>query len=310
MKPNKILVHIGSIAFIGIILFLLFIVFNFVGSTFYNENLDQNWLSQFDKDEIPTPTPTPSPSPNPVPPNPNPTPKPPSVDKETITWSWYFKGNSRTISCTVPKNYLEKCRNNRERTNNYTGLYEHDLPYLHDFIAKFKKIMQDSNLDYMESIGLVCSAIQNINYTLILSSKGIESPKGSGRRVKCPCELSFGSYVNNCTSQIEGGCCNNVDPFGVYSPYEFFNKKTGDCDTRALLAFTVLKKLGFDVAVMVSEKEHHSVLGIYLPNASSRGYSYGIDKSSGKKYLLWELTSKNWEFGKDRVDGNDWIVEN
>ena len=112
MKPNKIFVHIGSIAFIGIILFLLFIVFNFVGNAFYNEKLDQNWLSQFDKDEIPAPAPTPSPSPSP-----NPPPKPPTVDKETITWSWYFKDNSRTISCTVPKDYLEKCRNNRERTN-------------------------------------------------------------------------------------------------------------------------------------------------------------------------------------------------
>ena len=34
-----------------------------------------------------------------------------------------------------------------------------------------------------------------------------------------------GNYFSN-------GCCNDVDPFGVYSPFEFAYKKTGDCDTK------------------------------------------------------------------------------
>ena len=300
MKQNKLFINIGLIIFVGIILFQTFMLINWLGSLFYNGPIDQKWLSQFDKDILP------SPSPNPIPPNPS-----PNSDKETVTWSWKdFKNNQRTISCIVPKEYLEKCAKNREKTNTYNGLYQHDVVYLSEFISKFKIMMENSNLDYLESIGLVCSAIQNINYTLILNSNGVEYPKGSGRKVKCPCELDFGSFVNNCTSKIEGGCCNNVDPIGVYSPFEFFYKKTGDCDTRALLAFTILKKLGFDVAVMTSEKEWHSVLGVYLPNANGIGLSSGTDLSSGKKYLLWELTNKNWRFGEGHVNGYDWIVAN
>lgn len=304
MKRNRFFINTGSIVFVGIILFQLLIFINWLGSSFYIVPIDQKWLSQFDKDILPSPLP--EPSPNPIPPKPS-----PNSDKETVTWSWQdFRNNQRTISCIVPKDYLEKCTKNRENTNTYTGLYQHDVVYLSEFISKFKKMMVDSDLDYIESIGLVCSAIQSINYTLILTSRGIEYPKGSNRMLKCPCELDFGNFVAKCNSQIEGGCCNDVDPIGVYSPYEFFNKKTGDCDTRALLAYTILRKLGFDVAVMTSEKKSHSVLGIYLPNANSIGLSSGIDLSSGKKYLLWELTNKNWRFGVGQVEGYDWIVAN
>ena len=296
MKPNKILVHIGSIAFIGIILFILFIVFNFVGNAFYNEKLDQNWLSQFDKDEIPIPTPTPTPTPSP-----NPT---PTVDKEIITWSWKdFNENSRTISCTVPKDYFGKCKKNRESGPGNTGIYQymynHDVAYLEQFILKFKEMMNSSKMNYYECIELVCSAIQFYPYTLVLDSSE-----------DCPCNTPFGNFTANCKVQTDGrGCCDAIDPFGIYSPYEFFYKKTGDCDTRSVLAYTVLKKLGFDVAVMVSREESHSVLGVYLPNSMSSGYSYGIDESSGKKYLLWELTNPKWRLGR-RVNGNDWIVAN
>lgn len=67
-------------------------------------------------------------------------------------------------------------------------------------------------------------------------------------------------------------------------PLNLFSKKTGDCDTRALLAFTLLKQMGFDVAVMTSESMHHSVFGVYMPN---KGNLSNGRNSNGKKYVLW-----------------------
>ena len=63
--------------------------------------------------------------------------------------------------------------------------------------------------------------------------------------------------------------------------------------------------MGFDVAVMVSNHEGHSVLGLNLPDAGN--YSYGTS-NTGKKFALWELTKKDFRFERDRVQGDDWEV--
>ena len=159
-------------------------------------------------------------------------------------------------------------------------------------LQQMKKYMKGNNLDYMNALEYVCSSIQDIPYTLILNETN-----------GCPCEQDFGSFSANCKVQSDGrGCCDDVMPFGVYSPFEFVYKETGDCDTRALLAFTILKEMWFDVAVMVSENMGHSVLGV--ANIGRAGDSFGTNLY-GKKYYLWELTNNSWRFGYG-VEGNDW----
>jgi hypothetical protein len=232
-----------------------------------------------------------------------------TINKEpkfkSSNWNWRdFNGKEHKISFYFPSNAIQLAEENRKKYTNYDPLYENDRLLLVDLIKKMKNEIKQSNLNYMEAIEYVCSSIQFIPYTLILNSTGIEYPPNSGRFLKCPCQTSFGFYINNCNSKIENGCCNDVNPFGVYSPFEFAYKKTGDCDTRALLAFTILKEMGFDVAVMVSEKKGHSVLGVYLPNMA--GYSVGKNLNN-KKYVLWELTNPDWRLGYP-VEGNDWIT--
>ena len=225
---------------------------------------------------------------------------------ETSEWNWRdFNGKMHTITFSFSKNSLAKAQQNRLQSNDYGPLYDHDKSLLSDLINKMKFEIKQDNLDYMETLEYVCSSIQYIPYTLVLSSKGIEYPAKSGNFLKCPCQTTFGFFNNNCDSKNQNGCCNDVDPFGVYSPFEFAFKKTGDCDTRALLAFTILKEMGFQVAVMVSKTEHHSVLGIYLPNS----YNYSVGRSIyGKKYVLWELTNPDWRLGQ-RVEGDDWNAD-
>jgi len=209
-------------------------------------------------------------------------------------WDWNdFNGKHHSIKFKYKVGSLESAENNRLANADYGPLYENDKLILDDLIQQMKKYIKSNNLDYMNGLEYVCSSIQDIPYTLILNEIN-----------GCPCEQPFGSFSANCKVQSDGrGCCDDVMPFGVYSPFEFVYKETGDCDTRALLAFTILKEMGFDVAVMVSYSKSHSVLGI-ANIIGGAGNSYGTNLF-GKKYYLWELTSENWRFGYG-VEGNDW----
>ena len=209
-------------------------------------------------------------------------------------WDWNdFNGKHHSIRFKYKVGSLESAENNRLANADYGPLYEHDKVILDDLIEQMKKYIKGNNLDYMNALEYVCSSIQDIPYTLILNEIN-----------GCPCEQPFGSFSANCKVQSDGrGCCDDVMPFGVYSPFEFVYKETGDCDTRALLAFTILKEMGFDVAVMVSGSKSHSVLGV-ANIIGGAGNSYGTNLY-GKKYYLWELTSENWRFGYG-VEGNDW----
>ncbi len=219
-------------------------------------------------------------------------------------WNWIdFNGKEHKIRFNFPSNALVMAENNRKQFSDYSPLYNFDKILLKDLIDKMKNEIKQTNLSYFEGIEYVCSSIQYIPYTLVLNSNGIEYPPKSGQYLKCPCQTSFGFFKDNCRS-IGNGCCNNVDPFGVYSPFEFAYKKTGDCDTRALLAYTILKEMGYDVAVMISEAKWHSVLGIYMPNKVN--LSSGRN-DFGKRYILWELTNPHWRLGSP-VEGNDWVT--
>lgn len=219
-----------------------------------------------------------------------------SEDKYLV-WKWKdFNGDGHKIRFKYKVGYLKSSTKNREKSFDYGKLYRYDRVYISDLIEKMQLNIKKQELDYLGAIEYVCSSIQYIPYTLVLPSHS------DG----CPCEQEFGNFSAHCKVQSDGrGCCEGVDPFGVYAPFEFAYKKTGDCDTRALFAFTILKEMGFDVAVMVSKSKWHSVLGINLPNNNT--YSTGKN-NFGKKYVLWELTSPNWRLGYG-VEGNDWKAE-
>jgi len=216
-------------------------------------------------------------------------------------WDWNdFNGKHHSIKFKYKVGSLESAENNRLASasfylgDHYAQLYAHDRLILADLIQQMKKYIKGNNLDYMNALEYVCSSIQDIPYTLILNENN-----------GCPCEQDFGSFSANCKVQSDGrGCCDAVMPSGIYSPFEFVYKETGDCDTRALLAYTILKEMGFDVAVMVmiNENSGHSVLGV--ANIGGAGNSYGTNLY-GKKYYLWELTNNWFRFGVS-VDGNDW----
>jgi hypothetical protein len=218
------------------------------------------------------------------------------------TWKWKsFDGQNYTLNFRVKKSDYRLSQNNRNKSNSsegdlYSEMYNTDNNALSDMVSGYKRIIKDERLNYTQSMEMIVTSIQSIPYSWVL----ISNPK---------CGEIFGKELipkQNCSVSVNPcGCCDNVVPYGVYSPVEFAVQKTADCDTRALFAYTILKKIGFDVAVMTSESVQHSVLGVYLANApGTKTGNIGI----ARNYYLWELTSYGWTLGDDRMDGYDWKV--
>lgn len=219
-------------------------------------------------------------------------------------WEWEdFNGTAYVLNFRVKKNDYLFSKSQRTNSENYSGalyseMYMTDNRFLEEMINSYKSIIQNKGLDHYESMEMIVTSIQSIPYTYVLNSNPKCGEIENISKQKIPSE--------NCTvSTSPCGCCDNVVPFAVYSPVEFAVQQTADCDTRSLFAYTILKKLGFDVAIMVSQNELHSVLGVSVPTIPGDGRRGNV--GNARNYFLWELTSYGPVLGQ-HIDGSDWEI--
>ena len=226
-----------------------------------------------------------------------------SEGMKKMVWKWKdFENKMHKITFEVNAEKLSELPTYREQQGNdlatvYRNLHGKSLPIMKPMIEAFKSEIKEQKYApreaYMKAMELVVTAVQYIPYTLVLDDSET-----------CPCRMGFGTFTGECKVREDGrGCCSGVMPLGVYAPAEFMDHKLGDCDTRSLFAYLILNELGYDVAVMVSLQEGHSVLGVHMKNRTFP--NYGQDKRH-KKYYLWELTAKGCRLGYD-VEGDDWL---
>ena len=190
------------------------------------------------------------------------------------------------------------------KTNSKAGANEHhlsaqnDLPFLQPLIAQFRDSIVQKNLTALNAAIYVVSFIQNIPYTLVHGNSHaqmedytfFQSQYGfnkSQAKVMAKKVAKFHSSKKhlNPLDQV-GGCAEEVNPNGYFSPIEFLYHQMGDCDTRTILLHTILKELGFDVLELVSDHYGHAILAINLAIPfGSHSFMY-----KGKKYYIWETT--------------------
>jgi hypothetical protein len=214
--------------------------------------------------------------------------KPDSTKKQNqYTISWYdYKKNQYQGTYGVPKNDFAISFNNRVSQNPqhaieevYNGVYNVDKNMLNNIEAMFGKIKKEKNLDAKEFAEMAACFVQRIPYVLV-------------HDLTCD-ELIRRSYNDEFIQQYhkEGKQCLQNCKFGLQSPVEFSYNLKGDCDTRALMLFTILDHFGYDVAIFTSEAYGHAIMGIGLPYQ-------GLYKSyNGVRYYAWELTAKDWQPG-------------
>ena len=241
-------------------------------------------------------------------------------DKDLIpfTWKWKdYKGISRSITFKLSKSGLINSTKNRRNLNPeysmdpwsafpgvYNSMYINDKKYLKSITEAFKKEIKSAGIsNYQESLDFVVSSIQSLGYTYICS----------GEQDRCG---ENGSPAEDCRPPKTGflyddlGCCDNVIPLGVYAPFEFAFQQTGDCDTKSLFAYTILKEMGYkDVAVLIGNTNGggHSMLGVKVPNPPYN--KLYITHSDGSKYYAWEVTQGDYKLGQSCWSTwEDWIV--
>ena len=171
-------------------------------------------------------------------------------------------------------------------TKYYAGLYKMDEDKINEIVKIFKDSAVKKQMNANETAEMVITFIQEIPYYLV-HDESCEKAVASGNSfVK-----QYHASNKPCFPNVKGG---------VQSPYEFLHNLKGDCDTRSLLGFAILKKLKIASSVWVSEAYGHSILGVGVQNG------HGIYKTvKGIKHYGVELTAKGYRLGMVAPENNN-----
>jgi hypothetical protein len=199
--------------------------------------------------------------------------------KITVEWDWSdYEGRNHHLVVYVPEKAAQEALVQRDNIayqsleQIYGDYCKVSLPIVGPLTEAMKLDIKAKGFGYQDALDYVVTSVQSIEYTLI-------SHDGD-------CSDGMRRFRDSC---MIGGCCKNVMPFGCYTPAEFMLKKTGDCDTRALFLYLILKQMGFDVAVLVGDVEggKHAMLGVSVPTPVVK-MQYVVHQ--GKIYYPWETT--------------------
>jgi hypothetical protein len=169
--------------------------------------------------------------------------------------------------------------------NLYDYLDQQDTPKLDLVLKAFSEIQAAKNLNQMEFAEMVVTCIQDIPYSLVFEGECL-SPENY--------EYEIQQILKECPD-----CCVGDVKFGVQNPVTFLQSLKGDCDSRTVLIYAILKHFGYDIAILNSDYYRHSILGINIPGGGTYKTHYG------KRYLLWETTNKYFKAGDVPSTFND-----
>ena len=93
------------------------------------------------------------------------------------------------------------------------------------------------------------------------------------------------TFVQNIPYNRPGGVLDLFPPLGTLA------FRYGDCDSKALLLYVILEKMGLDCAMLWSYKYKHAMLGV---SVAGRGQ---FKTFNGKKYYFLETTYPGWDIG-------------
>ncbi len=178
------------------------------------------------------------------------------------------------------KNHISKYKgtnNNYFWGNLYNYIEQTDTPSLDLIMETFIEINEEKKLNRMEFAEMVVTCIQDIPYSYVLTTN-------------CPKE-NYDDQMKVILEKCPDCCIGNIK-YGIQNPVSFMKNLKGDCDTRTVIIYSILKYFNYDVAIVNSNFYKHSVIGLNIP---AKG-DYKL--LSGKKYYLWETTAKYFRIGE------------
>ncbi len=173
----------------------------------------------------------------------------------------------------------------------YEDFSSHDRTKLDSLVEYFRSERQTKGLNALQTAEMVVTFIQEIPYYLVHDGSCEEASQQGG-------------FVEDYHDQ--GLPCKSEVIAGVQSPYEFLHDLKGDCDTRSLLGFTILKELGIPASVWVSRAYGHSIMGVAVPAGGDN-----FKMVDGARHFGVELTAKGFRIGMmapDQTALQNWNV--
>lgn len=226
-----------------------------------------------------------------------------SKNRKRITLKWKdFKGVKNRIAFDLFISDIQQSNNNLHRLNGaslnnygeiYYNVYLNDKNSMNDLFSKLDSLQNVNQLNRKEFAQSIVSMIQSIPYVLVLDKD---------------CSDPLNLRNNQIRELIQSGVsCEGNAPFGITTPLQFLSSFKGDCDSRTLILYTILKHYHYNVAILNSDVYGHSMLGLYLPNIQG---SYLIN--AGIKYYFWETTDYGHQIGEIQRSVGDirnWKIE-
>jgi len=201
-------------------------------------------------------------------------------------YSWYdYNNNYHSGDVTIRQNDLNNSIKNKKNkwysTDNwgsfYYGIYAYDKHKLDLFYPMLDRIWNNYNLTRKDFLNIIMSFTQGIEYNVPIMGN-------------CNTEYHHDSDIRELINQ--GYPCESYVTGAIYTPLEFLGNVKGDCDTRTVFLYTILKRYNYDVVILNSDVYGHSILGVNIP--SSGRYKY----YNGKRYYTWETTAYGWRLGQ------------
>lgn len=177
-----------------------------------------------------------------------------------------------------------------KKSDNFWGeLYHYmeqtDGPSLDLVVNTFEQILAEEKLNKMEFAEMIVSCVQDIPYSFVFQDECM-APEYYEEGIRMLLEA--------CPD-----CCIGDKAYGIQNPVSFIQNLKGDCDTRTVLVYTLLKHFNYDVAILNSDFYLHSVMGINLPGQGA------YKTFNGKRYYVWETTAKYFTLGQLPANFND-----
>lgn len=175
--------------------------------------------------------------------------------------TYVLSNHNNKVSNEFRNNLYSKERNYEDYWRNiYYELYQHDKEGISFLQDSLQNLAVEFKLNRNELAKLIVSFVQDIPYNYVMPG---------------PCDRNDFP-------------CRGNEKFGILSPVEFLYSLNGDCDTRSVLLYTLLKHFEFDTLIMISNQYRHAMIAIDLPASGD----YIIHK--GKKFYFWETTNTGW----------------
>ncbi|MBK9107283.1 MAG: hypothetical protein IPM92_02595 [Saprospiraceae bacterium] len=170
----------------------------------------------------------------------------------------------------------------------YFHLYQNDTSALREIQILLYKFARQKKLEPFELMQAIVNSIQMIPYTMVHMHSHEDMNDNSLMRNH---HNYLQSRFGNKSWEFIGGCCEYVEPAAVFSPVEVAYHHMADCDSRTLFLFSILKKLQFDVMIINSDVELHSLLAVRVPGMNFFGDAIFTDPHTLLKYYIWETTT-------------------